>query len=104
MPTKLTNSGGRVKRTFRLVRVLFGGGLVCLVGAVSPHTSAAERYPWDTRAEACFSEPHAASPRCTLVNWPTFDETVQRVTSLYQSEAFPLLERALAELAASRER
>src|SRR5258708_18605126 len=62
------------------------------------------RYPWDTRPEACMKGERVDAPECALNSWRTFDETVGRIESLYQSERFSLLERALTETVSSNKR
>ena len=64
--------------------------------------TATARYPWDKRPDLCFQSGSNADPRCAAENWPTWSATVQRVADLYNNEQFPLLERAMSEIASSK--
>lgn len=78
-------------------------GLLGLVVSIAFTTNVAyaqpesmSRYPWDTRPANCLDHPKTLE--CAHEDWPNFDETVRRITYLYQAENFLLLERALAEI------
>ena len=62
------------------------------------------RYPWDRRPEICFGESPAKDSACELDNWPNFSETVNRITFLYRSEQFALLDRAMADAISTERR
>jgi hypothetical protein len=94
----------RYKMRFSLARCQLALLLACVGGATLAQTPSPSRYPWDARPATCLNESRAAAPECALDNWPTFDETVQRVAFLYQTEQFPLLERALADIVSSNKR
>lgn len=64
-----------------------------------------DRYPWDRRPLECFDTAKAKEPQCfPAENWPSLVMTVQRVSSLYYSGQFALLERALQDLVSSKKR
>src|SRR5438105_9173271 len=69
---------------------------------VQAQSASPARYPWDKRPEECFQSSGAADSRCGSDDWPTWNDTFQRVAYLYSAEQFGLLERALRELTSSR--
>jgi hypothetical protein len=78
--------------------------LLALATAVNAAAqSGPARYPWDDRPDVCFQSEGATSPRCQAENWPTWDKTIERIRQLYKSEQFALLDRAMGEIASSKE-
>lgn len=65
-------------------------------------TAPPTRYPWDKRPGLCFQAGALNDSRCQADDWPSWTDTFQRVTLLYNSEQFVLLERAMHELASSK--
>src|SRR5262249_47994763 len=65
-------------------------------------TASPIRYPWDKRPDLCFQTGAANDSRCASDDWPSWSDTVQRITYLYNSEQFVLLERAMDELVSSK--
>lgn len=64
-----------------------------------------QRYPWDERPLKCFVPGAPQIGLCKPVdNWPTPDRTIHYISILYFNETFPLLERYLSDLVASKRR
>jgi hypothetical protein len=76
-------------------------GALMLVDAVA-QTAATNRYPWDNRPAFCSQADAARDARCVRDDWPTWVVTLRRITDLYNSEQFALLERAMHEAVSSK--
>ncbi len=60
-------------------------------------------YPWDRRPLTC-STAAAANAECGPDSWPDLKQSARYIGSLYIGEQFVLLERALSDLALSKQR
>ncbi|HPF26452.1 MAG TPA: DUF4034 domain-containing protein [Steroidobacteraceae bacterium] len=80
--------------------------LLAVSAAVPAKEPAEDRYPWDTSPATCptDSSSRKSAEICIVDNWRTFDETVDRLTLLFEQERFSLLDRALADIMASDKR
>ena len=94
----------QVKRDIVLATSLAFALAMVMTGKVFAQTAEPTRYPWDNRPSACFQPTNAKETNCKLDNWPNFEETVQRVTLLYSTEQFVLLEKAMHEIVSSKKR
>ena len=65
-------------------------------------TAPMSRYPWDKRPDFCL-QGGAHDAQCLKDDWPTWTLTLGRITALYDSEQFALLERAMHEAVSSKE-
>lgn len=83
------------------IRVFLALLFACVAVTANADNLGGQRYPWDTRPTKCINVKNALGPECTIDNWRTFDETVQRISFLYQTGQYALLERAMVDLTTS---
>lgn len=64
-----------------------------------------QRYPWDSRPAYCFTDGEASrkDADCIAHDWFDFHATTSRISHLYNSEKFVLLDRAMKEIVSSNE-
>ncbi len=64
------------------------------------------RFPWDQRPNRCFIEQGDApgNPQCVTNHWPSYRETVSRVSNLFDDPRYELVHRAEQELGFSNAR
>lgn len=61
-----------------------------------------QQYPWSVLPKNCKDVGSKGRPECHFEDWPTHEETQSKLNLLYKTEQFQLLERAFAEISASK--